>query len=414
MLTCAALEGMTFTAQAVAEALELDAEAMMDFWDAILLDDEISPGLLAELPPEEQFVSISTWDGEERFLNRYRFAWPHLWYFWAHCEATPVRQVRQRRLADSLERVYGPARTRCSTILIGLFEATGQTSRAAVYHPYEQRRLSLEALRWQVRILESLDRDPGRDVDLFELRLELSERLREDACYEEGSAQATQAIAMARAWEDRAREARALYFLGLNVFFSGQWTEAYQIFTQGLELWQTVRNREDAWSASFLSALGQVLREQGKLEAAHAHLERALAIQERTSGPEHPWTAATLHALGRLFYIKGCTRGGESLQGCVLAAPEMLAMAQQALQRALAIREARLGAAHPKTAATLHLLGDVLHRQKDFATAQTCYERALSICIQRLGASHRLTQIVQHHLTTQGQSQEPCVPPPWP
>jgi tetratricopeptide (TPR) repeat protein len=66
-----------------------------------------------------------------------------------------------------------------------------------------------------------------------------------------------------------------------------------------------------AWSAGHpdtavsLSNLGDLLREQGMLDAAWSCFERALAISEQVLGAEHPDTANSLEDLGGLLRVRG-------------------------------------------------------------------------------------------------------------
>jgi hypothetical protein len=96
----------------------------------------------------------------------------------------------QRRLAEALEAVYAGARDLVSPVLVALFEATGQESRAAPYRRRTQIMASLEALRWQVMVLEALEADGQVNAQdhyrLFELRVALSDGLWSERRWEEG------------------------------------------------------------------------------------------------------------------------------------------------------------------------------------------------------------------------------------
>jgi hypothetical protein len=81
-----------------------------------------------------------------------------------------------------------------------------------------------------------------------------------------------------------------------------------------------------------LGRIGVYLWSRAELPAAHAHLERALAIEEAALGPDHPAVARTLGNLGSVLRELGDLAGARAFH-----------------QRALAIYEARLGPDHPDT-----------------------------------------------------------------
>lgn len=109
--------------------------------------------------------------------------------------------------------------------------------------------------------------------------------------------------------------------------------------------------------------LGCVLADQGRVEAALDHFERALAIRERALGPRHPKVAVVLDFIGRVQLHLG--------------KPKEDALAP--MQRALAIREEVLGPHHPETASSLSGMGGVLLSRGHTAEALTYLQRAMAI-----------------------------------
>jgi hypothetical protein len=107
-----------------------------------LLDSEDRPGLLEEAG----FLELPAVGGETRALNRYRFTVPYLWSVWVRECAEAERIAYQQRVAEALERVYESATELVSPLLVALFEAAGQESRAAPYRHRAQVLASLDAL----------------------------------------------------------------------------------------------------------------------------------------------------------------------------------------------------------------------------------------------------------------------------
>jgi tetratricopeptide (TPR) repeat protein len=166
--------------------------------------------------------------------------------------------------------------------------------------------------------------------------------------------------------------------------------------------------------ASALFGIACVLGDQGRLEAALSHFERALAIREQALGSDHPKVAAVLDYIGlvqlglgrpeesalassqRALAIREQALGphhpetASSLTdlGGVLLAHGHTAEALTYLQRALAINEAALVPHHPNVVQTLHSLGDVLWKQGNWEAASTYYERCLVSIERGVGPRH--------------------------
>jgi tetratricopeptide (TPR) repeat protein len=338
MLTLAALEGLTFTAPVVARAMALDPDDLMDCWDTFLLTGEDRPGLLEEAG----FLELPAVRDETRTLNRYRFAIPYLWYVWVRDCAEAQRIACQRRVAEAVEGVYDGATALVSPLLAALFEVTGQEGRAAPYRQRAQLIASLDALRWQVTLLETFETDGQAELSdryrLFELRADLSHRLWEEERGEEGYLQAERACAMARTWNDPAREARALNLMGLNLHAQGRYADAEPLY------------------------------------------QRALALTERLLGPEHPHTAASLNNLAELYRSQG-----------------RYAEAEPLCQRALALRERVLGPDHPDIAASLDHLAGLYRAQGRYAAAEPLFQRALALYERAFGPNHHAAEVVRQN-----------------
>ena len=207
----------------------------------------------------------------------------------------------QRRVAESLEAVYAYAHDLVSPTLVTLFEATGQESRAAPYRHRTQIIASLEALRWQVTMLESREaggQDDAQDrYRLFELRVALSDRLRSEGRWEEGYLHAERAYTMAQSWHDSRREAQALNAMGNTLSQGAHFSRAKDAFVKALAIYERVLGPDHPDTARCLAKLALVYNAQGRYADAEPLFQRALAIYERVLGPDHPDTATSLDNL---------------------------------------------------------------------------------------------------------------------
>lgn len=419
MLGCAALEGPTFTAQAIARALGHDTDTVLDLLDDYLLDSDDQPGLIAEVgfvPFDDRLPA--------NYPNLYRFAYPHLWHIW-HTYGLPAarRTSYQLRLANALEQVYALHTDRIAGQLLALFTAAGHLDRAEPYRRHTGRSADLVVILWQIDLLQ---RHPGThfdDLRLFELRLDASGKLRDVAHYAEGANHAHAALAMAQSWSDLPREARAANHLGINLHAQGVSNEAQKLHEHALAIRERVMGTNHPDTANSLNSLASLLYAQGMFADAQPLLERALAICEQVRGASHPETVICLNNLATLLRAQGSFAKARPLLERALTICEQVlgtnhpymatslnnlatllhsqgesTEAQLLLERALAIRETMLGAAHPDTAWSLNNLAGLLGSQGAFADAKPLLERALAIREQVLGADHPLTQHARANL----------------
>jgi len=209
--------------------------------------------------------------------------------------AEAQRIADQRRVAEAVEGVYDGATALVSPLLATLFEATGQESRAAPYRHRAQTLASVEVLRWQIVLLETLETggqaEPSDRYRLFALHLDLSRRLREEGRGEEGYLQAERAYTMAHTWNDPVREAEALNLMGLNLHAQGRYGAAEPLYERALALREQALGADHPDTAASLNNLAGCYHAQGRYAAAEPLYQRALAIRERVLGADHPDTA---------------------------------------------------------------------------------------------------------------------------
>jgi CHAT domain-containing protein/tetratricopeptide (TPR) repeat protein len=165
--------------------------------------------------------------------------------------------------------------------------------------------------------------------------------------------------------------------------------------------------------AAALNLLAGTYRDQGRLDLALPHLERALAIREKALGPEHPETATLINNLAmvnehlgrydqalalllRAQAIREKTLGADSLEyaGSLnnLAVLHLKAgrwgESLPLAERAQALVEKRNGPDDPLTATSLNNLASIQEKMGLYEKALPLYERALAIREQRFGPDH--------------------------
>ena len=132
--------------------------------------------------------------------------------------------------------------------------------------------------------------------------------------------------------------------------------------------------------AESLNAL-EGFRAAQPIVAAHALLERALAIKEKALGPVHPSVALTLTSLATATRKMGAQEQVRPLY-----------------ERALSIREKAFGPVHPDVADTLDRLGEFLVDIGDYAAARPIYERVLAVTETVHGPDHPHAGVIRQHL----------------
>ena len=370
ILNCAAIEGEVFTAQAVAEALEIDPDDLMDFLDDYLCaapDNGPDTGVFCE-------VGFESVPGGSVF--RYRFARPYLHHVFAKYPARPAeRREWSRRLAEALERLHYPLTALIADTLYRLFEAAGLPERAEPYRRVPVETPSLDLLRWHVRFLwETVpDDDVFGNYRFLEVGFQLSDLIGEQRpdLWEEGYELALELHRRARLLENLQRQGDALHDAAWHLRNGGHPREALPLAQEAVRLYEERASLDPLRFARGLNILGLVLHDLGDLAGAKACFERALGIVERALGPEHPRVATAVNNLG-----------------LVLQALGDLAWARACFERALGIWERALGPKHPDVAAAVSNLGSVLWALGDLAGAKACYERALRIDETAFGPDH--------------------------
>lgn len=175
-------------------------------------------------------------------------------------------------------------------------------------------------------------------------------------------------------------------------------------------------------AASVARALGDWLKDCGRLSEAETFYRRALGIEERRLGPDHPDIAPRLRDLATILRSGRQLAEAEELYrrliaidqerqnpdlsalsadltqfaGCLRAAGR-LAEAEQIARQALEIAQQASGQEHPKVAIAMHHLAGVLEAAHRPREAENFYRRALNLEERAFGLSHpRLANRLYH------------------
>jgi tetratricopeptide (TPR) repeat protein len=152
VLECAALEGRTFTAEAVATAVGRDPDDVMD-----LLDDRLASDREPAIVEEIGFVTVRR-RGRERALCRYGFSSPLVRAALAPRDLTTSRsRALILSLARGLESAYGDDASLAARTLARLYAQAGETARSRRYRQLAGARMPDRVLLEQARPLLALD-----------------------------------------------------------------------------------------------------------------------------------------------------------------------------------------------------------------------------------------------------------------
>ena len=122
--------------------------------------------------------------------------------------------------------------------------------------------------------------------------------------------------------------------------------------------------------ASMLAVMGLLLRDQGRLQEASSHLERALRIQERILSEQSLMKAETICSLGTVLHQLGQHQ-----------------RAMNSLDTALSMMKA-VQHEHPVTATIMAAVSQLLWDMGDLHSAQLSMEEALKIQLLCCGEAH--------------------------
>ena len=208
VLACAALEGRTFTADAVAAALETDRDELID-----RLDDALAPLIV-----EAGGISITTDAGVVRHAWRYRFASALDWRIArSRLAGRDEREALAGALAGALSALYADQAYRIAPTLAGLFRLAGDHEAAAHFRSLARFGAGQAVLRSQARSLLDTETDGWGSWELSraaELLLTAAVAVIATDPFEETLRFVVRAEALSRRAGTRGETAKALYYRG--------------------------------------------------------------------------------------------------------------------------------------------------------------------------------------------------------
>ncbi len=200
---------------------------------------------------------------------------------------------------------------------------------------------------------------------------------------------------------------------------SGNLAEAESFFRAALRTLEHSSAPDDPAFIAPLSALGQLLIDQGSFDEADSLLTRALGLGETAGDDYNDELPILLLELSRLYMIQSAwdraerplsrllaitdTRGADRPEvATVLASLAAVrhalgdyAAAEQLFRQALCIREKTLTPNHITIAATMESLAETCAARGHFAEAVSLCDRALSIREQTLGANDASVRVAR-------------------
>jgi tetratricopeptide (TPR) repeat protein len=276
ILSCAALEGRTFTAEAVAEALGFSRDEVID-----LLDDRLAvPRAGTDGLVEELAALHVTDENATRSLWRYRFRSRLDWLTLRHYGlggATNRHEVIGR-LAAALESCYGGETYRVARTLSALLAEVGNRDQARYYRHLYYTTANRQIMMWRAHdatkipsTADSYDRNRAAEVLLAAARA-----LYHSGPWDEGRIFAEQIVALT---DVRLYRALGHFYAGVFYMRCEVASVAEEYLQQALTEFEELHDKQGVADATFeLAVLEKVT---GNLEGALDGYLRVLALREQ-------------------------------------------------------------------------------------------------------------------------------------
>jgi len=276
LLATAALEGLRFTAEAVAGALGRDPDEVIDLLDDPLTRSEDRPeGLVVDIG----FLEVEGPDVEPRHLSRYQFVSTLHWRTLRRYGLGGPSEIAERseRYAWTLARVYGPQQAQVASVIAELLIAAGKHRAASDFARQADFDTTVAAQRRQAFVVLEMPKDDWDEWDYIQataLLLRAGEAMRPVCVLRETLAVYEQAADLARRVSLRQELATALLGRGLLHVDLGEYTQAERLLQAARTLAGELGERATVAEAS--GRLGDVNRIRGELVAARRYYEEAL------------------------------------------------------------------------------------------------------------------------------------------
>ena len=310
VLACAALEGVRFTADALALALGWDRDELIDFLDEKLVQTEENPdGLLLD----EGGITVAAPDGSSRTLWRYSFASDLHWIILSRHgftdERRPGAEDSERMekcaaMADALIETYADDERLAAAPLARLLRDLGDTEAARYYQRLADYAADHLFMREHALHLLTVNKDewgPLESARTAEFLLAAGSAMSHTSPHSETLAVFEEALKMARHADDKHNEAYAQNKCSYILFLEGQYRAARDRGNEALQLYRSIRYRHG--TALALCSLSDIDSIEGHYADARECALQALEIW-RALGYRQGM-AHTQHALARAAYYEG-------------------------------------------------------------------------------------------------------------
>ncbi len=357
LLRLAAMEGRTFTPQALATVLGQEEDELFDLLDKLLLEPEQPHGFLEELKPLTVFDPKRSRE-REQILYQYRFT-AHL--FWLKLAGDFVdqeqRQTRALDLAQALAVLFEPEQRVVASRLSRLYAFAGHAEQARRYRTMSEYAAERQVLYAQAQMFISVSRAGWGEVEYLQaarVLIEAGEAMLFTHPYAETLRLFQAAEAAAQRTAARGLRASALYYQGWIFESLGRYNEAEPRLREALNIFQAVGDRRG--EASTLSNIGGIYANLGEKQKALQFFEQALPLLHAVG--HRSGEAATLNNIGSVY--SDLDEKQKALQFYEQALPLLLAVGD-----------------HGGEAATLNNIGLVYSDLDEKQKALHFYEQAL-------------------------------------
>jgi tetratricopeptide (TPR) repeat protein len=276
LLATAALEGLRFTAEAVAGALARDPDEVIDLLDDALSVGEGRPdGLVVDIG----FLEVQGPGAELRHLSRYQFVSTLHWRTLRRYGLGGPSEVAERseRYAWALAEAFAPQQARVAPVIAELLAAAGKRRAASDFARQADFDTTPAAQRRQAFAVLEMPKDDWDDWDYIQataLLLRAGNSMLYVHPLRETLAVFEHASQLARRVDLRYELARALLHRGEVHLWLGEYTRAQQLLEAARKLAREFGDRGAV--ADACSPLGDASLGQGKLGTAGDHYREAL------------------------------------------------------------------------------------------------------------------------------------------
>lgn len=310
VLACAALEGVRFTADAVAMALGWDRDELIDFLDDELVQTEENPGGLLL---DEGGVTVAAPDGSARTLWRYSFVsdlhWMALSCYGFTDERRPGAEDSERlekcaAMADALIETYADDDRLAAAPLARLLRDLGDTEAARHYQRMADFTADRLFMRDHALHLLTVNKDewgPLECARTAEFLIAAGKTMSDTSPHSETLAVFEEALEMARHANVKHTEAYAQLNCGHFLFLEGQYRAARDRNNESLQLYRSIKYRHG--TALALYSLSDIDGIEGHYADARERALQALEIWRELGNPRG--AANALYVLARVAYYEG-------------------------------------------------------------------------------------------------------------